>query len=173
MEEMDKNIFLTGRIGAGKSTVLRVVLDSLALTYGGFRTLPIISEERKLLGFKIVDIATSKEAKIAFFDENYLIHPVTYGFETVGVEAVRAALINKEAIIMDELGFLESDALNFQKEVFKALESDKLVLGAIKLERNNFLNRVAELSSIIEVTEETKENIPDLLRRLIWDCTKI
>jgi len=170
---MNRNIFLTGRIGAGKSTLLGIVIDSLGLTYGGFKTLPVISKDKKLSGFEIVDIVTYKRAKIGIFDENYLIHPLKSGFETVGVEAIKNALIEKEAVIMDELGFLESDALNFQKEVFKALESDKLVLGAIKLERNNFLNRVAELSHIIEVTEETRENIPDLLRRLIWDYTKI
>jgi len=54
------------------------------------------------------------------------------GFEKTGVSALEHALKYGEVILMDELGFLESTAVNFKNMVFKVLESDKLVFCVIK-----------------------------------------
>jgi len=39
-----KKIFLTGKIGVGKSTLLDRLVGTLSLSFGGFRVLPIIDE---------------------------------------------------------------------------------------------------------------------------------
>jgi nucleoside-triphosphatase len=168
-----KKIFLTGKIGVGKSTVLNSTLRGLDLSYGGYRTLPIM-EHNNLKGFKIVDIETGEEEKIAYFDRDFLIHSVIGGFENLGVKSLKAALERKELIVMDELGFLESVAESFKNTVFEALKSDKFVFGVIKIDRNPFLDEVAKYVEIIEVNMENREILPEKLRReLLWDYMKI
>jgi nucleoside-triphosphatase len=161
-----EKIFLTGKIGIGKSTVIKKVLDLLSLNYGGFMTLPII-DGSALKGFKIRDIKTSLEEEVGIFDENFIIHPQIDGFEQIGVKSLESALESDELIIMDELGFLEKNASKFKETVFKVLKSNKLVLGVIKFERNDFLNELARLVEIVEVTEANRNELPDKIRRML------
>jgi len=161
-----KNIFLTGKIGIGKSAVLNKVLDSLPLSVGGFITVPVI-EENTLSGFKIRDIRTGSEAEVGYFDEDFMIHPVTEGFETVGVDSLDGALEYADIIVMDELGFLENNAEGFKEKVFCALKSEKYVLGVIKRERNLFLNTVASMSEVIDVRLANRDFLAEKIRRMI------
>jgi nucleoside-triphosphatase len=168
-----KKTFLTGKIGVGKSTVVDKLLVTIDLSFGGFRTLPVIKEQR-LKGFKIRDIETGKEESIAFFGNDFLIHPVIDGFESLGVKSLKDALENKELIVMDELGFLESEAESFKAKVLEVLKSDRSVLGVMKIDRNPFLDEVAKYVEIVEVTEKNRDNLSQELRRaFLWDFMKI
>lgn len=167
-----KNIFLTGSIGAGKSTAISRVLLDLQLNICGFKTKREV-EGDSVKGYYIIDIVDSSFSSIAYLDENRIIHPVIEGFETIGVRALRRASDEQyKAVIMDELGFLEEEALSFQEEVFKVLKSDKLVLGAIKKKETSFLDKVKELSFVIEVNLENRDSIHEEIRRLIWDSMR-
>jgi len=135
-------IGVTGRKGIGKSAALRKVLAQIPQKLVGFITRPI--EGDTLKGFEIVDLCDGASHPIAYFDEENSIHPVLEGFETVGVAALLNALKYGDVILMDELGFLESDATNFKNMVFKVLESDKLVFCVIKAEQNDFLEAVSK-----------------------------
>ncbi|MGC8757754.1 MAG: nucleoside-triphosphatase [Caldisericaceae bacterium] len=162
-----KKIFLTGKIGIGKSTIIKNVFEGESFKPGGFVTLPVI-EENVLRGFKIRDVATSEEAMIGYFDDNFLIHPVAEGFETVGVKSLENVLSNDARIvIMDELGFLENEAFNFKERVFDVMKSKKAVIGCIKLERNAFLDKVADMATVIEVNTDNRDFLPEEIRRMI------
>ncbi len=169
----EKNIFISGPIGAGKSTAINEALKLLNVKSGGFITKPLIYN-KSLKGFKIIDLLTNAEAEIARFDEKYLIHPLIDGFENLGVKAIENALKeNCEIVIMDELGFLEDRAEKFQEAVFKALLSKKPVIGAMKNEKTQFLNKVSKLATVIKITNKNRSTIPERLRRTIWDYMKI
>lgn len=169
----EKNIFISGPIGAGKSTAINKALQLLNVKYGGFVTKPLIYNN-SLKGFKIIDLLTNAEAEIARFDEEYLIHPVMDGFENLGVKAVENAIKeNCEIVIMDELGFLENRAEKFQEAVFKALLSEKPVIGAMKNEKTQFLHKVSKLSTVIKITNKNRSTMPERIRRAIWDYMKI
>ena len=162
-----KKIFLTGKIGVGKSTVVDRLLVIMNMSFGGFRTLPVIKEQQ-LKGFKIRDIETGEEESIAFFDNDFLIHPVIDGFENLGVKSLKGALENKELIVMDELGFLESEAESFKATVLEVLKSDRSVLGVMKIDRNPFLDEVAKYVEIVEVEVHNSGNLPQQLRRAFY-----
>jgi nucleoside-triphosphatase len=166
-------IALIGDIGIGKSTVLNRVLSSIDEIPYGFRTFPVI-EGSALKGFKIVNLRTLEEAPIGNFDENFVIHPVTDGFETVGVKALEDALNFGKVIVMDELGFLEKDALKFKEMVFKVLQSDKLVFYVVKSDLNAFLKDTLKFANrIFEVNKANRDKLPEEIWRYIWDYMKI
>jgi len=159
-------IGVTGRKGIGKSAALRKVLAQIPQKLVGFITRPI--EGDTLKGFEIVDLCDGASHPIAYFDEENSIHPVLEGFETVGVAALLNALKYGDVILMDELGFLESDATNFKNMVFKVLESDKLVFCVIKAEQNDFLEAVSKkVDRIFTIDRENRDEIPDIIWRFI------
>ncbi len=167
-----KNLFLSGKRRVGKSTAIKRALEIAGIDYGGFFTYAVL-EQGNIKGFNIRNILSQEEALIGYFDGNFSIHAVKEGFETVGVNAVRNAVESScPLIVMDELGFLEEEALAFQEEVLKALRGSKLVFGAIKEERNSFLEKIAELSCVIEIDEVNRNSLPEELGRLLWEYTK-
>jgi nucleoside-triphosphatase len=160
-------IGVTGEKGIGKSTALRKVLEKFSQKPLGFVTKPI-KERDAFRGFEIVDLFDGASHPIAYFDEKNSIHPILEGFETVGVSALSHALKYGDVILMDELGFLENDAMNFKNMVFKVLESDKLVFCVIKAERNDFLETVSnKMDRIFTIDRENRDKIPDSIWRFI------
>ena len=89
-------------------------------------------------------------------------------FDTLG-----AAYINEARpsgiIVMDELGFMERDALLFQKAVLDALNGDIQVIAAVKARRDvEFLNRVrnSEKADVYDITESNREALYNKLVKL-------
>lgn len=161
-----KKIFLRGKIGIGKSTICDKVLENLSMSIGGFKTLSVIKAE-KLMGFKIVDIETLEEEEIAYFDSNFLIHPIVGGFETFGIHVLKQAVKSRELVFMDELGFLEIDAKFFKKTVLEIVRSDKMVFGVMKSDRNPFLDEVSKYVEIYEVNENNRDKLPYKIGRIL------
>lgn len=64
-----------------------------------------------------------------------------------------------ELIIIDELGFLEREALIFKSAVMRALDSDKPVIAVIRQGLPNWTREAASKGSIFEVTAENREEL--------------
>jgi len=156
------NIFLTGKIGAGKSTAIRSFLRKTNLSYGGFET--------KLLANLVVlsDLASNKTEVVAKRNgANWEV--IRTGFEGIGKAAIERALAERDIVVMDELGRFELDCKEFQKSVFSAINSDRNVLGVLKNESNPFLDKIRSLKEIVimEITEDNREFIPELIEKNI------
>ncbi|BAL80159.1 nucleoside-triphosphatase [Caldisericum exile] len=165
-------VALKGVIGIGKTTVLSRVLSYISEPPFGFRTLPVI-EGSALIGFELVNLRTLEKGIIGYFDDNFVIHPVTETFETVGLKALQDALKYGNIIVMDELGFLENNALHFKEMVFKVLESNKLVFYVVKSDLNEFLeSALKKANRVFEVNKENRDTLPDEIWRYIWDYMK-
>lgn len=144
-------VFLTGKIGVGKSTIVMAVVSALKVTVGGFVTERVFAEPgepsggpcrggRRVAGFAVRDLAAGVAAPIAMFDEGGIILPIPEGFETVGAESLRrhsptppelrAGAVG--LLVMDELGFLEIGCPRFQEAVFEAIRGPLPVLGSLK-----------------------------------------
>ncbi len=136
MNPMIKNIFLTGGLHVGKSTIIRNVLQKLRLnSVSGFRT-EVIFENGEKRGFRLVSFSGEEKifAHVDFPEgERFDVYQVNLQvFETFGVEILTHALDRSQLIVMDELGSMEKKAKNFQKAVAACLDSEIPVLGVFQ-----------------------------------------
>lgn len=119
-----------------------------------------------------------------YFAKNYFDNKRIFAFRkdpyqnfTVREEAFNnfgAFLLSQEAelIIMDELGRFELNAEHFKKEVFKLLDSEKIVLGTLKAESNSFLDKIRERNDvkIFWVTKENRDKIFQKVYKLVKEA---
>lgn len=163
------NIFLTGEIQIGKTRIIEKVIQSLNLNYGGFRT--YFGPDRKLLTRllymnSITDpYIYNKEYGIVQISEFAKPVVIEDRFNSYGRELIKEAIENKELIIMDELGRFEKDSLEFQEQVFRAIESNIPVLGAIKLNCSGWVDNIRNHPRVqlITVTRENRDQLAKII----------
>lgn len=171
------NIFLTGDIQVGKTTLLNKVIDNIDSSIGGFQTNRTIKEngdmyEKEFFIYSLIDKnITYKIATINKHNDKF--KPTVYNdaFEKVSDNIIKESLNCCDVIVLDELGFLESNAFNFQHSVFKALDSEKLVLGIIKPRSTPFLDKIKSRNDVI-LFEVNTENRDFLLNEIISTIKK-
>lgn len=136
----------------GKSTLINKVLLSLDLNVHGFKTLPVLKNEI-LTGFIMKSLNPTDTYPDPYIGKqldngNWTAVPKT--FEEYGVKILQDAVSSKaDLILMDELGFFESKAPNFQKQVLNCLASPLPVLGVIKPIETPFLNAVRAFPDVL------------------------
>lgn len=138
----------------GKSTIIDRVLYSLNIKTGGFKTFRHYTDGEHD-GFIMEDLNDEKASSVhrQFIAQKgdkdcWRILPET--FESFGVDVLKKSLaLDIDLIIMDELGFFESNAVNFQKQVFQCLSASRPVLGVIKMRPTHFLDRIKVRDDVI------------------------
>ncbi len=162
-----KNVFITGHIHIGKTTILNKVIDTFShLKIGGFRTVPIYEDGRKkgflfdtITGtnkiFAHVDLKTENEFDVYKFDVSV--------FEDIGVLCLEQALLESDLILMDEIGMMEQQTSMFQQMIVKCLNSNKLVIGAFQQRAAWFAKILAERDDtiIFNINEANRNSIAD------------
>ncbi|MGI5901072.1 MAG: nucleoside-triphosphatase [Desulfitobacteriia bacterium] len=165
---MHKNLFITGPVRTGKSTLLKTMIDPFAFLTGGFFVQRLIIRG-KTKAFRLVDIAAESyfpNRQVTSLDdftdfimvidkERKYNHKV---FRINGVRALKRACREKQLILMDELGRIETKVPEFMEAVFKALDSDIPVLGVLKDERNFFLDQIRERSDVRIIRKDSDPN---------------
>jgi len=159
-----KNIFLTGDIKVGKSTILNNFLLSYKGIIGGFKTEPYFLEDsQKTFVLKSLNQLRRPKANQYICKPSAStgrLIPITQTFDDFGVEILNDCLEEKpNIIIMDELGIFESAALKFQENIYKCLASQIPVIGVIKNKESKFLNDLRSRTDllIISITLENRE----------------
>ena len=154
---MNNNFFITGNLHVGKSTLINWILDNCSFSdIAGFRTSRYYNN-KKLEGFYIEDIRNKSEnPKDKFIGrcinkDNWVSIPST--FDDYGVEILKGALeINPRLIVMDELGFFENEADEFQEMVLRVLDSEIPVLGVLKQKQTPFLDKIRNRDDVNLIT---------------------
>ncbi len=170
---MSKHIFLTGDVQVGKSTVVDKVLAGLNATVGGFRTGS--GQERHENGRHLY---LWDAAGQPLCDESHQVAYITPEtrqsfpdrFDTLGCETLhRAKDAGVDLILMDECGFLERDAAEFQAEVMDTLDGDIPVFGVVRLRSSGWTDaiRTHPKVTLIAVTEENRDELPDQIISLV------
>lgn len=167
-----KNLFLTGRPGVGKTTLIVKLLRVLEGEVGGFFTREI-RERGQRVGFKIQDLR-GPEGVMAHIDHPSPQRVSRYGvdvrtLEAIAVPALERALRESDWVVMDELGRMELYSRAFQEMVLRVLESPKRVVGVIQQSSNPFLNAIRQRQDvqIFTVTLDNRDPLLPLLEEAV------
>ncbi len=161
---MIRKLLLTGRPGCGKTTLIKRVVNKLALPASGFYT-EEIRERGERVGFKIITLE-SKEAVFARVDFKTPERLGKYGLdlsalETIAVAALRAAVRARQLVVIDEIGPMELRSALFREAVNEALDSAAPILGTITARSFPFTDAIKKRPDVtmIEVRPNNRDQL--------------
>ncbi len=163
------HVFLTGEIGAGKSTVIRKVLASLDIRPGGFVTgfgPERASPDRRLYLNPAWEEPAYDEARaVARFGGGLPPRPDSVAFDQLGCGYLNACRTWASLLLMDELGPLEQDARHFQKAVLLALDGPIPILGVLKQSGHPWMDAIIQHPAVrvLPVTAVNRDILPQQL----------
>ncbi|OGS19169.1 MAG: hypothetical protein A2219_07485 [Elusimicrobia bacterium RIFOXYA2_FULL_50_26] len=143
-----KNLFIAGKHGVGKTTLIREVVMPFRERAGGFYT-EEIRDSNGLRGFRIKTfdgregILAHKGMKSAVKLNKYGIDPVV--LDTVGVAAVCAALREKDVVVIDEIGSIDIVSDSFRAVLMEVIRSPKKVLATVRLNAQPFTDEIKRM----------------------------
>ena len=174
---MKRHLLICGERGVGKSTLICRLLAENRREVGGFVTKRLTRADEN--GFFPIYLYPARQRAEERCNERANLvgtcdsrSSVRYPevFDGLGVRLIESAPC-RGIILMDELGFLENDAMAFQAAVLRALDGDTPVLAAVKPKDTPFLRAVrghrnAELVMIDEANRDALlvQLLPHILR---------
>ncbi|MBN1155558.1 hypothetical protein JXB12_11630 [candidate division KSB1 bacterium] len=156
-----KNIFITGPMRIGKSTIIKRILSQKSLdrfVIGGYFTMPIV-ENHQIVGYAIRDMnGMSYNFAHIKLDSDMMFDK--YRIDVSAFDDCAAAILNQsikesDLIVIDEIGVIEKDAAIFKQTLSLCLNSDVLCIGV-------FQQRASWFKEMIAIHEDT----------LIWGVTE-
>ncbi len=169
---MIKNIFITGKPGCGKTTLIKEILKELKIPAQGFFT-EEIREKGKRVGFKIKTL-NQKEGILAHKDLKSQFRVSKYGvnlkdLEEIGVKELEKGLEKEHLLIVDEIGKMELFSQRFKDIILRSLESKNKVLGTIMIKENPFSKKIKKRrdTKIFYLTPENKKRIKKEILKIL------
>lgn len=163
---MKTNLFLTGEIGVGKSTILQNALKEMNISIGGYVTERIFdgyyrkyivkSLYEDIEQYTIVKVDSRDNSKEGFIES----------FENGVVSILDKSLKYTDLIILDELGSAENNIDIFTTKIFQLLDSKKIVFGVLKDDNCKFLNDIRNRDDVI-IIRITMENRDSILKEIV------
>ena len=127
---MEKNLFLTGSKGCGKSTSIATALGENLGSAGGFLTVRQLGADGDALAFWLRQPGSEDGQMIIDYSRQpYTMHPEV--FETLGLQLVEQAH-NYDYVVLDEIGGFEILTDAFLDALMKLLQSDVPCIGVVK-----------------------------------------
>lgn len=167
-------IFITGRSGVGKTSVLLRAVD--ALKAKGYKVGGMISREVRergaRVGFEIVDFHTGQRGWLAHVTQpsgpqisKYRVN--LSDLDAIGASSILNAARDADIIVVDEIGPMELFSPEFKKAVDQAMRSSKPVVGTIYFRAQDPLINTIKAREDAEILEVTYENREDLHKVII------
>jgi len=175
IDDLKKNIFLTGAPSSGKTTVIKKVIARLPHPATGFYT-----EEQRVEGKRVGFVMKTIEGKsgyLAHQDIRSDFHIRRYGVSIENIETIAVPSItpgNRHIIVLDEIGKMECFSDLFKQAAIIALDSPNIVVGTITFGGDDFISRIKKRGDIEihEVTEENRDSLPDMILELVAHLLK-
>lgn len=152
----------------GKAALLRELIEIINTSIGGFishiqaakntEMLNIVSLYDGIEQYSIADVLSNSPCRYS--------ETLRQTFDNSAVSILKKSMESRDIIIIDRLGAMVADCHNFQSEVSRLLDSNKIMLGIITDESCNFLNSIRNRSDV-KLVYVTQENKGTLLNELI------
>lgn len=171
---MKKNIFLTGAPSAGKTTVIKKVIQELKCPANGFYT-EEVKQDGKRVGF-LMRTLNGQSGNLAHQDivSDYCIRRYGVSIDNIEQIAVPAIVpVGDHIIILDEIGKMECFSEKFQQAAVNALDAPNIVFGTITLGGSDFIRTIKDREDmeILEVTMDSRNWLPGLILKEIEHLT--
>lgn len=166
---MARIMFLTGRPGVGKTSVLLRTID--VLKSSGYKVGGMVSREIKIgevrVGFEIINLLTDNKGWLAHINQKTGPRVGKYrvnlnDLKNIGVTSILNAVEEADIIVVDEIGPMELYSTDFKDALIKGLKCNKPVIGTIHYrirDRLFDLLLVEENVEILEVTSKNREKL--------------
>jgi nucleoside-triphosphatase len=161
-------IFLTGRPGVGKTTVIMKVVDGFRGRAGGFYTQEIRKGNLRE-GFQIRTL-DGRDGILAHVSHCGPFRVGRYGvdvdaFDGIALPSLEKALKTDELLVIDEIGKMELFSRRFRTLIQKVLASDRGILGVIHQRIDPFTQRIRQWPTVEvwTVTEANRNSLPHLI----------
>lgn len=164
------NLFLGGRPGVGKTTLLRQVARRLAgRRLGGFFTQEMRSGKERV-GF-CVETWSGQAGVLAHVDFAAGPRVGRYrvdvdAFERIGVAALEAALEQAEFLLVDEIGKMELLSNRFREAILRALDAPQPLVATVLSKPHPFADALKRRPDV-ELLEVTPGNRAELVDRVV------
>ncbi len=155
-------ILITGRPGAGKTTLVRSVLDALDTPASGFYTRELRDAGGRRAGFELVTL-DGETATLADTRTTDGPRVGRYGvdlaaLDRVAVPAIEAAVRDGRLVVIDEIGRMELLSTAFQGAVIEALRRHRVLFGTIMIAAHPFADELKAQPDtfLVELTEANR-----------------
>jgi nucleoside-triphosphatase len=174
------NLLVTGEPGVGKSTALDEAASRLrehGYEVGGLVS-PEMRDAEGRVGFRIVDLATGRDAVMAHVDREEGPSVGKYRVDVDAVDrvteqALTAARQDADVVLVDEIAPMEVESELFVHGVRACLDVAQPLVGTIhQASSRGFLGEVEarEDVTVLEVTRQTRDAIPSQLVQRVTEA---
>ncbi|MDR7871515.1 MAG: nucleoside-triphosphatase [Tissierellaceae bacterium] len=137
----NKHLLITGSKGIGKTTLLKEILKNYD-NFGGIRTYVTLGDDGLPSTVILGDISDNNVNSIIGKRIDNIMNPVVEGFEKVGLDILKKySSSTKDTIIIDEIGFLELEATNYQAEILRLFEKKDMIV-VLRKDNNSFIDKI-------------------------------
>jgi len=167
---MKKVCLLTGRPGAGKTSLIKQAISGLRLKAGGFYT-----EEIRAGGIRCGFRLVSLDGRVGILAHRDIQSPYRVGkygvdideLERVGVASLKKASKEADLVVIDEIGKMELLSPSFREVVLKIVNGGRRVLGTIMLTPHPWADGLKEhpLVSLVTVNRTNYYGVLEELRK--------
>lgn len=171
-----RNLFLMGRPGIGKTTIIQKVVNQLhGIKAAGFFTEEIRGQDGTRTGFSVQTLEGKKEM-LAQAGLTSSVYVGKYGVNLEVIEntinpVIEDALKSARILIIDEIGKMETASGRFRQLVERALDSDLKVIATIPSYKLSFVDELKKRSDvvIVEVTSGNRDEWPRVIISSLYD----
>ena len=169
---MQKNLFLTGPIGGGKSTSIATALGEALPGAGGFLTVRQRDETGRAVAYWLQKPdGTCRQCIIDYSAKPYTMHMEV--FETFGVELLEQAK-QYDYVVLDEIGGFEALSDAFMEALIGLLKSGTPCIGVMKgvAPASKMIQKLGLGEAYVQRAECLRQWMRDDENTLLYECSQ-
>ena len=169
---MEKNLFLTGSVGCGKSTSIAAALGENLPEAGGFLTVRQRDDSGRAIAYWLQRCdGSGRQCIIDYSAKPYCMHREV--FETFGVELLEQAK-QYDYVVLDEIGGFEVLSDVFMDALTTLLQSDIPCIGVMKGEgpASKMIQKLGLGEAYVQKAESLRRWMRQDENTLLYECSQ-